>query len=80
MEFHSNFIKIILSHRSPSTGIRIPNKFTDKHGKELLDRVILKLPDHDVWQLHLFKSRRQIWLKNGWSEFAHHYGLRFATS
>ncbi|KAJ9540658.1 hypothetical protein OSB04_027164 [Centaurea solstitialis] len=74
----SNFIRLIVSHDTGSTGIRIPNKFIEKHGNELLDKVMIKLPNADVWQLRLTKSTTDgIWLKNGWSEFADHYGLRF---
>ncbi|CAH1451130.1 unnamed protein product [Lactuca virosa] len=72
-----NFLKVILSDDTQSTGIRMPKKFTEKHGKDLLERVILKVPNGDVWRVDLQKSGDEIWLENGWPEFAEHYGLGF---
>ncbi|CAH1451129.1 unnamed protein product [Lactuca virosa] len=72
-----NFIKIILSDDTHSIGIRMPKKFTEKHGKDLLERVILKVPNGDVWRVDLQKSGDEIWLKNGWWEFAEHYSLKY---
>lgn len=56
---------------------RMPKKFTEKHGKDLLERVILKVPNGDVWRVDLQKSGDEIWLKNGWWEFAEHYSLKY---
>ena len=56
---------------------RLPMKFTEKHGKNLLERAILKVPNGDVWQVGLQKSRGEIWLEDGWSEFADHYGINY---
>ncbi|KAI3520975.1 hypothetical protein L1887_10430 [Cichorium endivia] len=72
-----HFLKVILSDDTRSTGIRIPKKFTEKHGTNLLERVILKVPNGDVWQVDLQKSKGEIWFENGWWEFAEHYGLKF---
>ncbi|KAI3722555.1 hypothetical protein L2E82_33595 [Cichorium intybus] len=72
-----NFLKIILSDDTQSTGIRIPKKFTEKHGKNLLETVILKVPNGDVWRVDVQKSRGDIWLKSGWWEFAEHYDLKY---
>ncbi|PWA86229.1 B3 DNA binding domain-containing protein [Artemisia annua] len=71
-----NFLKIILSNDPRSTG-KLPKKFTEKHGNDLLERVILKMPNNDVWKVDLKKSKGEIWLSNGWSEFVAHYGLKF---
>nr|GEW01990.1 B3 domain-containing protein At1g49475-like [Tanacetum cinerariifolium] len=71
-----NFLIIILSNDPRSTG-KLPKKFTEKHGNDLLERVTLKIPNNDVWKVDLKKSKGEIWLSNGWSEFVEHYGLKF---
>ncbi|GKA04402.1 pyridoxal phosphate-dependent transferase [Tanacetum coccineum] len=60
-----------------STKPKLPEKFTEKHGNDLLERVTLKIPNNDVWKVDLKKSKGEIWLSNGWSEFVEHYGLKF---
>nr|XP_043633513.1 B3 domain-containing transcription factor VRN1-like [Erigeron canadensis] len=72
-----NFLRIILSNDTPSTGIRLSKKFTGKHGKELSDKVALKLPNGDIWEVKVKKSKGEIWLKKGWGEFVEHYGIKF---
>ncbi|KAL8247030.1 hypothetical protein R6Q59_008246 [Mikania micrantha] len=73
-----NFLKIIFSDDTPSTGIRLPEKFTEEYGKDLSQRVTLKVPNGDVWQVDLQKSKDEFWLKNGWEKFADRYNLGFA--
>ncbi|KAI3799048.1 hypothetical protein L1987_34336 [Smallanthus sonchifolius] len=70
-----NFLKIIPSNDTPSTGIRLPEKFTEEYGKYLLERVTLKVRNGDVWQVGLHKSKDEIWLKNGWGRFVEHYSI-----
>ncbi|XP_076914142.1 B3 domain-containing protein At5g18000-like [Bidens hawaiensis] len=70
-----NFIKIILSDETGSTGLRLPDKFTNEYGKYLPQRVTLKVPNGDLWQVDLQKSGNEIWLKNGWGEVVERYGL-----
>ncbi|KAF5769731.1 putative transcription factor B3-Domain family [Helianthus annuus] len=74
-----NFLKIILCDDTGSTGLRLPVKFTDEYGKFLSEKVTLKVPNGDVWQVELYKSGDEVWLKNGWGEFAEHYGLKFSN-
>lgn len=52
--------------------------FTKKHGKDMLKKVTLKVPNGDVWQVDLKKSKGDIWLKNGWWEFVKHYDMKIA--
>ncbi|KAI3741038.1 hypothetical protein L1987_58703 [Smallanthus sonchifolius] len=70
-----NILKIIPSDNTPSTGIRLPKKFTEEDEKYLLERVTLKVRNGDVWQVGLHKSKDEIWLKNGWGRFAEHYSI-----
>ncbi|KAI3794074.1 hypothetical protein L1987_36699 [Smallanthus sonchifolius] len=70
-----NFLKIIPSDDTPSTGIRLPEKFMEDYGKYLSERVTLKVRNGDVWKVGLHKSKDEIWLKNGWGKFAEHYGI-----
>ncbi|XP_071735142.1 B3 domain-containing transcription factor VRN1-like [Rutidosis leptorrhynchoides] len=71
-----NFLIVILED-TLSTGIRIPEKFTEKHEKALSNKVTLKVPNGDVWEVKLKKSNGDVWLKKGWGEFAKYYGVKF---
>ncbi|KAI3785021.1 hypothetical protein L1987_44130 [Smallanthus sonchifolius] len=54
-----NFLKIIPSNDTPSTGIRLPEKFTEEYGKYLLERVTLKVRNEHysigIWHLLMFE-------------------------
>lgn len=44
------------------------------------DKVTLKVPNGDIWQVGLKKSKDgEIWFDNGWMEFAKCYGLKFGN-
>ncbi|XP_024978362.1 B3 domain-containing transcription factor VRN1-like [Cynara cardunculus var. scolymus] len=72
-----NFISIIVSNDIKSARIKIPEKFTERHGGNLPETVTLKVPNGDIWQVDLINSNGAIRFSNGWMEFAEHYNLRF---
>lgn len=45
----------------------------------MLDSVTLKVPNGDVWQVDLIKSKGKLCFNNGWMEFAMHYGITFGN-
>ncbi|KAM7510276.1 hypothetical protein LguiB_009151 [Lonicera macranthoides] len=57
--------------------LRIPKKFIGKYGEDLSDHVFLKVPNGNLWKVELEKSSGEVWLKNGWKEFAEHYSVDF---
>ncbi|KAL8091889.1 hypothetical protein AgCh_034235 [Apium graveolens] len=55
----------------------IPEKFVRKYGKHLNVRVYLKAPGRAVWDVDLVRDGNNVWLQNGWPEFARFYSLCF---
>ncbi|KAI3503146.1 hypothetical protein L1887_31582 [Cichorium endivia] len=73
-----NFYRLILSDDISKISIRIPNKFTREHRKNILSsNVLIVVSDDKVWSLGLMISGDgKLWLQQGWPEFAEHYGLK----
>ncbi|KAI3699639.1 hypothetical protein L2E82_44063 [Cichorium intybus] len=73
-----NFYRLILSDDVNQISIRIPNKFTRGHRKNVLSSdVLIIVSDDKVWSLGLMISGDgKLWLQQGWPEFAEHYGLK----
>lgn len=55
----------------------IPRKFMTAYGDDLADCIVLKTPAGSVWQVKLERSNSEVWLQNGWPEFAAHYSICF---
>ncbi|KAJ1394936.1 DNA-binding barrel domain superfamily [Sesbania bispinosa] len=54
---------------------KIPNGFTRKYGGDMSNPMYLKPPDGTEWKMYCTKHDTDIWLQNGWKEFATHYSL-----
>ncbi|KAG8645069.1 hypothetical protein MANES_10G033400v8 [Manihot esculenta] len=76
MATEPHFFKIIL-HRTIREGKFIPGEFLRKCKEGLSSPVVLKLPDGAIWHLELLVCGHEVWLGNGWREFAGHYSLDF---
>lgn len=55
---------------------RFPRKFVTKYGDSLSSPVLLMVPSGSTWHVELIKSDGDVWLQNGWKEFAEHYSLK----
>ena len=55
----------------------IPKKFASIHGKNLDDKISLKVPGGSVWPIKLKRQKNKVWLQKGWPEFAEHYSIGF---
>ncbi|KAJ4838357.1 hypothetical protein Tsubulata_019997 [Turnera subulata] len=55
----------------------IPPMFTRKYGKDLPSTVILIVPTGATWRVELVRCGAEIWLQNGWKEFADYYSLTY---
>lgn len=55
----------------------IPENFVRKYGEELRGRVVLKAPGGAPWPVDVERKKGQVWLHNGWPEFATFYSLCF---
>ncbi|KAK1369132.1 TF-B3 domain-containing protein [Heracleum sosnowskyi] len=73
----NHFFKIILSDIESHTKLMVPSKFTRQHGKNLHASVFLKVPNGSAWLVNLERYKGDVWLQNGWPEFARFYSLRF---
>ncbi|KAH7852375.1 hypothetical protein Vadar_024088 [Vaccinium darrowii] len=56
---------------------RIPKKFISQYGNKLGNQVFLKVPSGVEWKVELEKSDDDVWMCNGWKEFAKHYSIAF---
>ncbi|XVF17770.1 hypothetical protein REPUB_Repub10bG0152100 [Reevesia pubescens] len=72
-----HFFKIILDDTIRDNKLEIPREFVRKYGDCLSSPVLLKVPSGDTWQVELTKSDGDIWLQNGWQEFAQHYSQKY---
>ncbi|XVF17774.1 hypothetical protein REPUB_Repub10bG0152500 [Reevesia pubescens] len=72
-----HFFKIILEDTIRDNKLEIPREFVRKYGDGLSSPVLLKVPSGDTWQVELTKSDGDIWLQNGWQEFAQHYSQKY---
>ncbi|KAL8117557.1 hypothetical protein AgCh_015439 [Apium graveolens] len=55
----------------------IPKKFVRKYGEELRGRVTLKASGGAPWPVEVERKKGEVWLHNGWPEFATLYSLCF---
>ncbi|KAJ4843259.1 hypothetical protein Tsubulata_009862 [Turnera subulata] len=73
-----HFFKIILGDTIHSGKLMIPPRFTRKYGKDLPSTVILNVPTGATWRVELVRcGGAEIWLQNGWEEFADYYSLTY---
>ncbi|KAH7850740.1 hypothetical protein Vadar_002284 [Vaccinium darrowii] len=72
-----HFFKIIRSSVVPRQKLRIPKKFISQYGKNLGNRGFLRVPSGAVWTIELVTSNGDVWMCNGWKEFAKFYSLGF---
>ncbi|KAJ7954542.1 B3 domain-containing protein [Quillaja saponaria] len=70
-----HFFKIIMAQMLLDGKLRIPKMFVIQYGKHLANPVILKLPNGAEWRVNWTKSDGEVWLQDGWKEFAEHYSL-----
>ncbi|KAJ1440370.1 DNA-binding barrel domain superfamily [Sesbania bispinosa] len=56
---------------------KIPNNFTRKYGGDMSNPILLKPPDGTEWKMNWTKHDGDIWLQEGWKEFATHYSLDY---
>ncbi|XP_063942950.1 B3 domain-containing transcription factor VRN1-like [Daucus carota subsp. sativus] len=73
----SSFFKIIVSNGDQHPKLMIPKKFASIHGKNLDDKISLKVPGGSVWPIKLKRHKNKVWLQKGWPEFAEHYSIGF---
>ncbi|PQP92473.1 B3 domain-containing protein isoform X2 [Prunus yedoensis var. nudiflora] len=53
--------------------LKFPESVVTKYGDCLGDTVFLKVPNRAVWPVGLIKRNGQVWLQQGWSNFADFY-------
>ncbi|KAM7506959.1 hypothetical protein LguiA_017412 [Lonicera macranthoides] len=70
-----HFFKIIQPQIVENGRLRIPKKFVAKYAKDLSDHVYLKVPNDELWMVNLSISNGEVWLQEGWKEFAEHYSI-----
>ncbi|KAK1369131.1 hypothetical protein POM88_035223 [Heracleum sosnowskyi] len=73
----NHFFKIILSDADSQTKLMIPRKFVRKYEKDLDSRISLKAPYGLVWHVNLERQKDEVWLQDGWPEFARFYSVQF---
>ncbi|KAL1809865.1 hypothetical protein ACET3Z_026855 [Daucus carota] len=57
----------------------IPKEFVKNHEEELRGRVHLKAPGSAAWPVDVVRTQGEVWLQNGWPEFAKFYSLSFGS-
>ncbi|GAV89077.1 B3 domain-containing protein, partial [Cephalotus follicularis] len=72
-----HFFKIILDDTVQDGKLGIPRSFVKKHGKDLPNSVLLKVPSGAEWKVELKRCDGEVWLQNGWKEFAKYYFVGF---
>ncbi|KAL1833940.1 hypothetical protein ACET3Z_003591 [Daucus carota] len=72
-----HFFKIILSDTESQTKLMIPKKFVSKYGNKLGSRISLKAPNGLVWKVNLERDENEVWLQDGWPQFAKFYSIQF---
>ncbi|CAK8565811.1 unnamed protein product [Lathyrus sativus] len=68
------FFKIILQTNLQT--IKIPNKFTRKHGAALPNPVMINPPDGTKWKVFWKNINGDIWFQKGWKTFTRYYSLQ----
>lgn len=72
----NHFFKIILSDTESHAKLMVPRKFSRRHGKNLHAHVFLKAPNGSAWLVNLERCKGDVWLQNGWPEFARFYSIQ----
>ncbi|XP_065872360.1 B3 domain-containing protein Os03g0620500-like [Euphorbia lathyris] len=75
-QFLFYFFKIILDDQGK---MRLPRKFVRNYGHHLPSPVMLKVPTGAKWHVEIVKNGGEIWLQNGWREFADCYSIAHST-
>ncbi|XP_017413767.1 B3 domain-containing transcription factor VRN1 isoform X2 [Vigna angularis] len=70
-----HFFKIILETNIER--IKVPSKFTRKHGSFLPNPVSLRPPDSKEWVVYWTQENGEVWLDKGWKEFVENYSLSY---
>ncbi|CAK8565812.1 unnamed protein product [Lathyrus sativus] len=68
------FFKIILQTNLQT--IKIPNKFTRRHGAGLPNPVMIQPPDGTKWKVFWKNINGDIWFEKGWKTFTRNYSLQ----
>ncbi|KAK1363867.1 hypothetical protein POM88_039428 [Heracleum sosnowskyi] len=74
------FFKIIVCEINSKSELMIPGKFVRKYGEEIQGRVLLKASGGATWSVNVQRKKGEVWLRNGWPEFAKFYSLCFGHS
>ncbi|XP_065871967.1 B3 domain-containing transcription factor VRN1-like [Euphorbia lathyris] len=70
-----HFFKVILADSITQPKMRIPRKFAHIYGDDLSSAVMLTVPGGVKWRVEIVKTEGEIWLQNGWREFAAYYSV-----
>ncbi|XP_074335332.1 B3 domain-containing transcription factor VRN1-like isoform X2 [Apium graveolens] len=73
----NSFFKIILTDVGSHNKLLFPKKFVTIFGKNLKDSVSLTTPSGSQWLVELKRHKGEVWLQNGWPEFAKFYSICF---
>ncbi|KAI4330313.1 hypothetical protein MLD38_028611 [Melastoma candidum] len=65
-----HFFKVILHDDLLQGNLRIPRKFAQKHGTSLPALLHLQLPSGHMEQVELWREDGDLFLQNGWADFA----------
>ncbi|WJX37369.1 hypothetical protein P8452_25137 [Trifolium repens] len=68
------FFKIIL--QTNLQRLKIPNKFTKRHGVGLSNPVLINPPDGTKWKVYWKNINGEIWFEKGWKDFTQNYSLQ----
>ncbi|PPD78323.1 hypothetical protein GOBAR_DD24750 [Gossypium barbadense] len=68
-----HFFRIILSQTQK---LPLPKRFDSLYGDDLSNTVIVKAPTGPEWKVELMKCDGEIWLANGWKDFADYFSLK----
>ncbi|KAF3651485.1 B3 domain-containing transcription factor VRN1-like [Capsicum chacoense] len=68
------FGKIIFSSHELCR-LRIPEGFSSRYCKNMLNPVFLEVPSGEVWEVDVEHSEGHIWLAQGWKDFSDYYSI-----
>ncbi|XP_057989547.1 B3 domain-containing protein Os03g0212300-like isoform X2 [Hevea brasiliensis] len=70
------FFKLVHESTIAEGKLMVPNKFVRQHGNCLSSPVItLEVPSGAKWEVERLNNEGEIWLGEGWKEFAQHHSL-----
>ncbi|KAF7815918.1 B3 domain-containing transcription factor VRN1 [Senna tora] len=73
-----HFFKIILPKSMQDGELRIPKSFVRKYWKKGLSKskaVVFRVPNGAKWEVEWIERDGDIWLRNGWENFANFYSI-----